>query len=158
MRMTGNRGVDTAIEAAGLPAAFEMCQAMIAPGGTIANICVHGNKVDIQLELLWDRAVFAPQAVQHNPDLLFSRILFAGRPTDVFHNPLGRCHWCLGFLSCLMNCSAPMRNGSHCPVPQYTGRWRGTDRFCLGRRGSQMSVIAPVFSFGLNGYKGLRPA
>ena len=58
--MTGNRGVDTAIEAVGVPATFEMCQGMIAPGGTIANIRVHGNKVDIQLELLWDRAVFAP--------------------------------------------------------------------------------------------------
>ena len=52
MRMTGNRGVDTAIEAVGVPATFEMCQGMIAPGGTIANIRVHGNKVDIQLELL----------------------------------------------------------------------------------------------------------
>jgi alcohol dehydrogenase len=73
MRMTGNRGVDTAIEAAGLPATLvELCQGMIAPGGTIANIYVHGNNADIQLELHWDRAVFAPQAVQHNPDLLFS--------------------------------------------------------------------------------------
>jgi hypothetical protein len=48
---------------------------MMAPGGTIANIYVHGNKVDIQRELLWDRAVLAAKPIQHNTDLLFSRIL-----------------------------------------------------------------------------------
>ena len=55
MQMTGGRGVDTAIEAVGIPATFEMCQKIIAPGGTIANIGVHGLKVDLHLELLWDR-------------------------------------------------------------------------------------------------------
>lgn len=55
MAMTGNRGVDTAIEAVGVPATFELCQQIIAPGGTIANIGVHGTKVDLHLENLWDR-------------------------------------------------------------------------------------------------------
>jgi len=55
MQMTGGRGVDTAIEAVGIPATFELCQKIIAPGGTIANIGVHGVKVDLNLELLWDR-------------------------------------------------------------------------------------------------------
>ena len=55
MALTGNRGVDTAIEAVGIPATFEMCQKIIAPGGTIANIGVHGTKVDLHLENLWDR-------------------------------------------------------------------------------------------------------
>ena len=44
MRMTGNRGVDTAIEAVGIPATFEMCEKIVAPGGNIANIGVHGKK------------------------------------------------------------------------------------------------------------------
>jgi alcohol dehydrogenase len=57
MKMTGNRGVDTAIEAVGVPPTFEMCQNIIAPGGTIANIGVHGKKVDLHLELLWDRNI-----------------------------------------------------------------------------------------------------
>src|SRR6204780_110223 len=37
MKMTGNRGVDIAIEAVGIPATFELCEKIIAPGGTIAN-------------------------------------------------------------------------------------------------------------------------
>jgi alcohol dehydrogenase len=57
MKITGNRGVDTAIEAVGIPATFEMCQNIIAPGGIIANIGVHGKKVDLHLELLWDRNI-----------------------------------------------------------------------------------------------------
>jgi alcohol dehydrogenase len=57
MKMTNNHGVDAAIEAVGVPATFEMCQNIIAPGGTIANIGVHGKKVDLHLELLWDRNI-----------------------------------------------------------------------------------------------------
>ena len=57
MKMTGNRGVDTAIEAVGIPATFEMCEKIVAPGGTIANIGVHGQKVALHLERLWDRNI-----------------------------------------------------------------------------------------------------
>jgi len=57
MAMTAKRGVDTAIEAVGIPATFELCQQIIAPGGTIANIGVHGKKVDLHLESLWDRNI-----------------------------------------------------------------------------------------------------
>lgn len=55
--MTAGRGVDTAIEAVGIQATFELCQNIIAPGGTIANIGVHGKKVDLHLETLWDRNI-----------------------------------------------------------------------------------------------------
>jgi alcohol dehydrogenase len=57
MKMTGKRGVDTAIEAVGVPATFELCEKIIAPGGTIANIGVHGQKVALHLERLWDRNI-----------------------------------------------------------------------------------------------------
>src|SRR6204780_2621884 len=57
MKMTGNRGVDTAIEAVGIPATFELCEKIVAPGGTIANIGVHGKKVALHLECLWDRNI-----------------------------------------------------------------------------------------------------
>ena len=57
MKMTGKRGVDTAIEAVGIPATFELCEEIVAPGGTIANIGVHGKKVDLHLEQLWDRNI-----------------------------------------------------------------------------------------------------
>ena len=57
MAMTGKRGVDTAIEAVGIPATFELCAAIVGPGGTIANIGVHGTKVDLHLERLWSQNI-----------------------------------------------------------------------------------------------------
>jgi alcohol dehydrogenase len=57
LKLTNNRGVDVAMEAVGTPATFEICQAIIAPGGHIANIGVHGKKVDLHLEKLWDRNI-----------------------------------------------------------------------------------------------------
>jgi alcohol dehydrogenase len=57
MKMTANRGVDTAIEAVGIPATFELCEKIVTAGGNIANIGVHGKKVDLHLESLWDRNI-----------------------------------------------------------------------------------------------------
>jgi alcohol dehydrogenase len=57
MNMTGGRGVDTAIEAVGIPATFELCEQIVAPGGVIANIGVHGTQVALHLERLWDRNI-----------------------------------------------------------------------------------------------------
>jgi alcohol dehydrogenase len=57
MKMTGERGVDTVIEAVGIPATFAICEKIVAPGGIIANIGVHGTKVDLHLENLWDRNI-----------------------------------------------------------------------------------------------------
>lgn len=53
LAMTDGRGVDCAIEAVGVPASFALCEDLVAPGGTIANIGVHGTKVDLHLERLW---------------------------------------------------------------------------------------------------------
>ena len=57
MALTGGRGVDTAIEAVGIPATFKICQDVIAAGGTIANVGVHGCKVDLELQRLWSHNV-----------------------------------------------------------------------------------------------------
>ena len=57
MKLTDGRGVDTAIEAVGLPATFDLCQDIVAAGGTIANVGVHGCKVDLQLQRLWSHNV-----------------------------------------------------------------------------------------------------
>lgn len=57
MSMTAGRGVDTVIEAVGIPASFEVCQSIVAPGGTIANVGVHGVKVDLHLERLWSQNI-----------------------------------------------------------------------------------------------------
>jgi alcohol dehydrogenase len=53
MELTDMRGVDVAIEAVGVPATFELCEDIVAPGGHIANIGVHGKSVDLHLERLW---------------------------------------------------------------------------------------------------------
>lgn len=57
LRLTGGRGADVAIEAVGLPASFATCQDIVAAGGVIANVGVHGNSVELHLERLWDRNV-----------------------------------------------------------------------------------------------------
>jgi alcohol dehydrogenase len=57
LKMTGGRGVDTAIEAVGVPASFITCENIVAPGGTIANVGVHGVKVDLHLERLWSQNI-----------------------------------------------------------------------------------------------------
>ena len=43
--LTGGLGVDAAIEAVGVPATFLLCQDIVAPGGIIANVGVHGTKL-----------------------------------------------------------------------------------------------------------------
>lgn len=57
MALTKGRGVDTAIEAVGIPETFEICEDIVAPGGIIANIGVHGTKVDLHLERLWSQNI-----------------------------------------------------------------------------------------------------
>jgi threonine dehydrogenase-like Zn-dependent dehydrogenase len=41
LALTGNKGVDVAVEAIGTPAGFDICQAIVTAGGHIANIGVH---------------------------------------------------------------------------------------------------------------------
>jgi alcohol dehydrogenase len=55
--LTENKGVDVAIEAVGIPATFELCQSVIAPGGHIANVGVHGKSVALHLETLWSKNI-----------------------------------------------------------------------------------------------------
>ncbi len=57
MELTDFIGADTVVEAVGLPETFELCQTLVAPGGTIANVGVHGCKADLHLENLWSRNI-----------------------------------------------------------------------------------------------------
>jgi len=57
MTLTGGKGVDVAIEAVGVPATFELCEEIVAPGGHVANIGVHGKSVSLHLEALWARNI-----------------------------------------------------------------------------------------------------
>jgi len=53
--LTKGEGVDVAMEAVGLPETFDICQGILAPGGHLANIGVHGKPVILHLERLWDQ-------------------------------------------------------------------------------------------------------
>jgi len=57
LELTNGKGVDTAIEAVGVPATFELCEEIITAGGCIANVGVHGKSVALHLEKLWDRNI-----------------------------------------------------------------------------------------------------
>ena len=57
MELTRGAGVDVAVEAVGIPATFDVCQAIVAAGGRIANVGVHGKPVELHLEKLWDRNI-----------------------------------------------------------------------------------------------------
>jgi alcohol dehydrogenase len=55
--MTDGFGVDVAIEAVGVPQTFEMCTELVRPGGTVANVGVHGKSAELKLQDLWIKDV-----------------------------------------------------------------------------------------------------
>ena len=55
--LTGGLGADTAIEAVGVPEAFELAVALARPGGHIANVGVHGRPATLHLEEQWVRDI-----------------------------------------------------------------------------------------------------
>lgn len=55
--LTQDIGADVVIEAVGIPQTFELCQLLVAPGGVIANIGVHGTSAKLYLEKLWSRNI-----------------------------------------------------------------------------------------------------
>jgi alcohol dehydrogenase len=57
MEMTEGMGVDVAVEAVGVPETFELCTALVRPGGHVANVGVHGHSVTLHLETLWIKGV-----------------------------------------------------------------------------------------------------
>jgi alcohol dehydrogenase len=57
MELTEGMGVDVAVEAVGVPDTFELCTAIVRPGGHVANVGVHGHSVTLHLETLWIKGV-----------------------------------------------------------------------------------------------------
>jgi alcohol dehydrogenase len=55
--LTDGLGVDVAIEAVGYPETLLTAAALVRPGGTIANIGVHGTAVEIPMQDMWIRNV-----------------------------------------------------------------------------------------------------
>jgi len=77
---TGGAGVDVAIEAVGVPGSFDVCQAVVAPGGRIANVGVHGRSVELHLEKLWSHNVtLTTGLVDTTSTPMLLRMLVGGR-------------------------------------------------------------------------------
>ncbi len=57
MALTDGQGVDVAIEAVGVPQTFTMATEIVRPGGSVANIGVHGKPVELALNELWIRNI-----------------------------------------------------------------------------------------------------
>lgn len=55
--LTDGLGVDSAVEAVGVPSTFSLCEELIAPGGDIAVLGVHGVPVELHLERLWSHNI-----------------------------------------------------------------------------------------------------
>jgi alcohol dehydrogenase len=77
---TGGAGVDVAIEAVGVPATFDICQSIVAPGGRIANVGVHGRPVELHLEKLWsDNITLTTRLVDTVTTPLLLKLVESGR-------------------------------------------------------------------------------
>jgi alcohol dehydrogenase len=57
MELTDGLGANVAIEAVGVPETFELCAELVRPGGTVANVGVHGKPATLHLEKLWIKGV-----------------------------------------------------------------------------------------------------
>ncbi|KAJ4461842.1 putative Alcohol dehydrogenase [Paratrimastix pyriformis] len=101
--LTGGLGADTVIEAVGIPATFELAQVdsppsdnwprfiplpcsppmsqdLVAPGGHIANIGVHGKPVSLHLEHLWSHNIaIATRLVDTCSAPMLLRLVKAGK-------------------------------------------------------------------------------
>jgi len=82
LQLTSGAGVDVAIEAVGLPATFDICQDVVAAGGHLANVGVHGTSVALKLEKLWTRNVtITTGLVDTNTTSMLLKSVVAGRLT-----------------------------------------------------------------------------
>ncbi|RMD43807.1 hypothetical protein DV735_g1301, partial [Chaetothyriales sp. CBS 134920] len=56
-RLTDGVGCDTVIEAVGVAPTLELAQDLVAPGGVIANVGVHGKSCSLKIEKLWSHNI-----------------------------------------------------------------------------------------------------
>ena len=78
--MTGDLGFDTVIEAVGVPETFELAADLVRPGGTLANVGVHGAPATLHLERLWSTDVtITTGLVDTSSTPMLLRLLESGR-------------------------------------------------------------------------------
>ena len=57
LALTDGLGVDVSIEAVGYPETLQTAASLVRPGGTIANIGVHGTPVELPMQEMWIKNV-----------------------------------------------------------------------------------------------------
>jgi alcohol dehydrogenase len=84
--LTDGYGVDVAVEAVGIPATFGMCTGMVRPGGSVANVGVHGTSVELNLQDLWIRNLTITTGLVNTTSLpMLLKLVAQGRlPAEAF--------------------------------------------------------------------------
>lgn len=84
--LTDGAGVDVAIEAVGMAQTFTMATQIVRPGGSVANIGVHGKPVELALNELWIKNVDISMGRVNTNTLALRLKLVAGGslPVDKF--------------------------------------------------------------------------
>lgn len=78
--LTDGRGVDVAIECVGYPQTFDVCQKIIAKGGHVANVGVHGKPVSFDLQDLWIKNItMSTGLVNANTTEMLLNVLKSGK-------------------------------------------------------------------------------
>ena len=65
MKATNGKGVDFIVECIGLPIGWHICQDLVAVGGQISILGVHGRPGSFALDKLWDRNVSIHTGMVH---------------------------------------------------------------------------------------------
>jgi hypothetical protein len=81
MELTGQRGVDCAIEAVGVEPTWNTCQSIVKEGGHLANVGVHGKAVKFSIEKLWIKNPPIGKAKQY-PDLQLTALIATEESSD----------------------------------------------------------------------------
>lgn len=86
LAVSGDAGVDVAIECVGIPQTFTMCTDLVRPGGHVANVGVHGAPVELALQDLWIRNITITTGLVNTTTLPMLLRLVAARklPVEAF--------------------------------------------------------------------------
>jgi len=85
LALTDGGGVDVAIEAVGLPETFTMATLIVRPGGSVANIGVHGKPVELALNQLWIKNIDISMGLVNTNTLAMLLTLVEARKLPVDH-------------------------------------------------------------------------
>lgn len=78
--LTDGRGVDAALECVGYPATFDICQKVVAIGGHVSNVGVHGKPVNFELQDLWIKNItMSTGLVNANTTEMLLNVLKSGK-------------------------------------------------------------------------------